>query len=505
LVLFLVAGAFVAGGATGIWWLGRRAAEAPNRVAMAEPRVAPVAYLTLANGCDWGKNSAQVQFVGSAVNPGDELTLQEGIAEFRLLCGVSLSVEGPASLVMASPNSLILQEGKLTANVPWKAADFQILAGTNRLAAADAEFGVQAKGSSVSIHVFSGEVTATLSPYSVNERTTVFNDGFVGDEDLRPSLIKIEQSEAVELTSNSDRSTAVRRFTADQGQFASRTSMAWQLPITPRYVDAVKQSKPVAYWRFETVENHEIRNEIPASCPLKVTTEIYLPGDEANHVLESGYAFDRDNLVSTEPMDRFFNGDFSVELWIKPSHFHRGMFVSVMDKSYSEVEIDRAEFERQSAKFGYGFALGTSPDFGVRPGTVRGSVMNPSQRANADNCASENNLYKLRRWQHVVVVRANGVMRLYFDGQQVALAKSRHKATLVEGQRLTVGRLLPSWDGYAFVGQLDELSVYDRALPPEEIKEHFDAVNVQAVELKRPSKSRGTRPATNATRRVNDS
>jgi hypothetical protein len=281
--------------------------------------------------------------------------------------------------------------------------------------------------------------------------------------------------------------------------------MARLLPITPRYVESVKQSNPVAYWRFERIEHSAIRNEISTGCPLTVATEINLPGDEGNHVLESGYPFNQGNLVSAEPMDQIFNGDFSVELWMKPSHFHRGTLVSLMEQSYPEENLTREAFELQSEKFGYGFALGVSPDFGSTPGTVKSGVTRPSQRKCADNCFSDNNLYKLRRWQHIVVVRGSWGMRLYFDGQQVSAAQSGHKATLAEGQHLTIGRLLPSWDGYAFIGQLDEVSIYDHVLSPEEIKGHFEAVNGHAIEAKRPSGSREAKPATKGDGYVNDS
>lgn len=466
---------------------------------------AAVAYLAVANGCNWTGSTPGVWNVGQSVQIGDEISLQEGIAEFRLASGASLSVEGPATLVVASPNSLILQEGKLTAHVPWKAADFQILAGTNRLTAADAEFGVQAKGNSVNVHVFAGEVTATLSPYSVKEGTAVSDDDFVGDEDLKPLPMTLRQTEAVELTSNADGNTAVRRFTAEEQQFASRNTMARQLAVTSRYVDAVKQSKPVAYWRFEAVENHEIRNEIPTGCPLKVTAKIYLRGDETNRVLESGYAFEKDNLVSTEPMDSFFNGDFSVELWVKPSHFHSGTLVSVMDKGYPPANLDPEEFARQNAKCGYGFRLETSPDFGYMPGTIFSMVSNPSQKMKADRCISQNNLYKLRFWQHVVVVRGSWGMQLYFDGQPVAAVKSFRKATLAEGQHLAVGRLQPFQDGSPFVGQLDELSIYDRVLTPQEILDHFKAVNEQATGSKQSIKTPEQTPAAKRAKIINDS
>ena len=503
-VLLLITVGFVSGAATGIWWLGRGATDASDRVAFAEPRATPVAYLALANGCGWGKSSAQVHTVGSAVNSGDELLLLEGIAEFRLSSGVSLSVEGPASLVLASQNLLILQQGKLTAHVPWRAADFQILAGASRLTAIDTELGIQVFGGSTDIHVFSGEVTATLSPHSINEEGLVVGDADLDEDDvIKLSPVVIKESEAVEFTAISNGKTAMRRYEAESSQFASRGSMAGQLPITPRYIEAVKKSMPVAYWRFETVENKAIRNEISTGCPLKVSGELSLLGDTANHVLQTGGIFDEDHLVSSEPMDQFFNGDFSVELWVKPSHYHRGDLVSVAEKCYSPMP---AAVGSKSADLGYGFRLVMHPDFGITPGTVAYAIMNPSQQFTAVRCCS-GNLYKLRAWQHVVAVGGTRGAKFYLDGKEVGLVKHFKKVVLAPGQRLAVGRAHPHLETnfFPFVGQLDELAIYDHVLSSEDILEHFKAVNEPASETKQPLRSPEQKPAAKTTASVNHS
>jgi hypothetical protein len=60
------------------------------------PAATPAAFLTSSTGCAWGAGSSKLQTVGSSVDLGDEISLQEGIAEFRLASGVYVSVEGPA-------------------------------------------------------------------------------------------------------------------------------------------------------------------------------------------------------------------------------------------------------------------------------------------------------------------------------------------------------------------------------------------------------------------------
>lgn len=494
-------------GAASVWWFDHRVAAPAHRIAATAPHVTPVAYLTSAHGCGWGENSAPMKVTDGVVNSGDQLTLLEGIAQFRLASGVSLNVEGPASLVMTSPSSLILQQGTLTADIPWGVGGFEVLAGTTRLMTSEAEFGMQAKGSGVSIHVFSGEATAMLSPYAAKSFAAISDEDFVADDGSNPASIKIEQSEAAELTANTNGKTTVRKTVADQTQFASRTAMAGQLPITPRYVEAVKKCSPVAYWRFEAVENGQIRNEITTGCPLQVITKPELPGDNANRVLELGAAaIEKGDLISTAPMDSAFRGDFTVELWIKPSHYHNGVLISVMDKAYLPGPLDKEAQDGQAPPTYFGYRMEIAPDFGRRPGTLQSVLFDPQQKAVAECCYSENNLYKIRQWQHVVAVRGSWGTQLYLDGQRVAEAKRRLDASMAEGQPLVIGRVLSYHTEKSFIGQLDELAVYDRVLSEEEIKDHFDAVNGHAVEQKRPSESRKATPAPQkAVRYVNES
>jgi hypothetical protein len=67
-------------------------------------------------------------------------------------------------------------------------------------------------------------------------------------------------------------------------------------------------------------------------------------------------------------------------------------------------------------------------------------------------------------------------MMLYIDGQQVAEATD--SSSLAAGQRLVVGRQALSVDSrLQFIGQLDELAVYARALTLPEIRAHYQAID----------------------------
>src|SRR5690606_27442275 len=90
------------------------------------------------------------------------------------------------------------------------------------------------------------------------------------------------------------------------------------------------------------------------------------------------------------------------------------------------------------------------------------------------SCFSQD-LYQVRRWQHVVTVKRGDQMQLYMDGKLSGVA--RDATTLASGLKLTVGRAEPSGSVFQFIGQLDELAVYPRALTTHEIKLHYECVD----------------------------
>jgi hypothetical protein len=80
----------------------------------------------------------------------------------------------------------------------------------------------------------------------------------------------------------------------------------------------------------------------------------------------------------------------------------------------------------------------------------------------------------LRKWQHIVAVKDHTEMRLYVDTVQVASAPD--STPLSDGLELLVGQIDRERDWRPFVGQLDELAFYDRALSKEEIEKHYHLV-----------------------------
>jgi hypothetical protein len=125
---------------------------------------------------------------------------------------------------------------------------------------------------------------------------------------------------------------------------------------------------------------------------------------------------------------------------------------------------------------------GRMPTAVHHPGRIRFLHRSPASddRELGTSCYSEEP-YTLRRWQHLVAVKEGSAMRLYMNGQLVGEGEDAKE--LPRGLRLLIGRLYPNSPRSVrpFIGQLDELAVYDRALSLKEIAEHYELIRPKTV------------------------
>src|SRR4051794_20590792 len=116
---------------------------------------------------------------------------------------------------------------------------------------------------------------------------------------------------------------------------------------------------------------------------------------------------------------------------------------------------------------------GKIPTATHHPGCIRFLHRSPASDTLGTSCYSKSP-YTLRKWQHVVATKDGAKMRLYVNGELAA--EGEDASELPSGLRLLVGRLYPSQGVRPFIGQLDELALYNRALRPQEITAHYRLV-----------------------------
>jgi hypothetical protein len=444
-----------------------------------EQSTVPVAYLTSTNGCAWGSGSPQIRAVGSSVQSGDELSLHEGIAEFRLASGVALSIEGPAALIMTSPTSLVVQHGKVSAYVPWAVSDFKMAAGNCRITTSDAEFGVRVAGGDVDIHAFSGQLLVGPIFEVSGDSDELAPTTTIREADMPPGseFLKtiVAPGRGLTLITRNEMTQVSHWHPADVARFATKLTMAGLLPIAQSYVDMVLAAKPLNYWRFEEIEEGTVPDMIPDGTPLAVTGKLRLAGDPSNLAAELGFPGSDCYLLSESPIALPAGSNYSVEVWMKPSHLHDGSIACLLNDFMAADRKEAVAFylvlQRSSRR-----NIPAQP-----PQLIRYLHRDPPSSSSAlgTDCYSHNT-YMLRRWQHIVAVKEGPRMRLYVDG--LLSGEQEDASGIAANLHLLVGQLGVARRASPFIGQLDELAIYSRALSEKEVDQHAKAVNWKRLE-----------------------
>jgi hypothetical protein len=277
----------------------------------------------------------------------------------------------------------------------------------------------------------------------------------------------IEAGQAVRIQVGENGELLVTRCAAAHASFIAQVSMASDsLVVTPSYVKAIKASKPIGYWRLEGDSWPTIPNEMSNRFELQVNGSIGRTGRPDSQAIEFGVTNQGGDVVCSEELDDVIGDSYSLEMWVKPSHYHVGAMISLVGAPMVPSGV---------IPHGMLLELGGSgkiPRAVHHPGRIRFLHRSPASDDSqlGTSCYSED-AYTLRRWQHVAAVKDGTAMRLYVNGELVGEGEDGNE--LPSGLRLLIGRLYPSRNIRPFIGQLDELALYDRALTPEEINKHF--------------------------------
>lgn len=468
-------------------WFGGGGRSAQGQLAEGAGRdPSPTAVLVSANGCAWaGERSPFLNSSCNNVGLGEEISLYEGIAEFRLTSGVSLSIEGPATVVLTSPRSLDLQHGKLTVYVPWSAESFRVSTGCSQVVLADGEIGVHSRGNQVTVHAFSGNALIHPLPsqsqprYSgdkVEDALCNSLEAFASESQLPAGAefgpVMVSMGRALRLSYDSDSTKVLEWRSAQKTDFASRLSMAGSLPVSSAYVEAIKKAGPLAYWRFESLAQDTVENEVSAGHDLSIVGHVRHAGTRENWSLDLGRPGYYGYCLCKEPLQFSESGDYTIELWAKPSHLHHaGMFVLIEEiVEGNQKRKDALSLETLASNFMYHDKKYTQR-FRYMHGPPGGRRVDQST-----SCMSKSP-YQPRRWHHLVAVKNADRLQLYVDGQLVSKQSDATRFTAplyaVVGTRYLERLRGKTRDFVTFVGQLDEIAVYDRALVHSEIIKHY--------------------------------
>ncbi len=418
------------------------------------------ARLVGSTACLWDGNSVGSREIGSWLTSGESMHLLEGLAQFELQWGASgsakLSLEGPAAMMLNTDGMPTLRFGRLTATIRTSYRPFVLETSVGRVVLDEyGSIGVSAFGNEGEIHVFNG--TAILEPAW---RTS--------DQDPEP--LRIEAGQALHIQPGENGQPSIARHSADPDYFAAQVSMSSDgLAIPPGYVQAVKNAKPIGYWRFDREKWPQVPNVMGSGLDCQVTGAVGRTIFHGNQSVDFGVTDEDGAIVSNQAIDKSISNSYSIEFWVKPSHYHVGAVISLVgDKPMPNGILPHGMLIELGG-------TGKIPTAVQHPGCIRFLHRSPASDSTSEgtSCYSKSP-YTLRKWQHVVATKDGADMRLFVNGELAA--EGADASDLPSGLRLLVGRLYPAQGGRRFIGQLDELALYNRALKAEEIAQHYELV-----------------------------
>ncbi len=439
-----------------LMWRGEEVIGSPQRVPPAAQQVVHGRLLDT-TVCVWSTTDGAPPLAGQRLVEGDSFQLLEGIATFALEYGplqASLEVEGPAAIMLARGGIPSLRYGKMTLDVvgpPGESFPLEVAFG-EVLVESGSEAGIVSFGSKGQVHAFAGKA--------------LVQSAWLAPEESGPPQMEIGAGQAVTLSNVGGHTLRSKAKAADRSYFTPNISMgADYLEVTTAYVHEIERAAPVGYWRFEGEGEARTANHLPGGAPLEVKGEVGWVGPEGNQAAEFGMSPHAGSLISSWNWDDAFAGDFSVELWMKPSHYHYGAMIGFAGPYDPQTRLN---------SYGFGIELGGTylVNSFQKPRQVRSFYRAPLGIAGGPSVYSgEANEYRARRWQHVVMVHRDSQLELYLDGKQVDSTPA--PGPTPPGLQLLLGQLFTNSVARPFVGDLDEVAIYDRALEAEEIQRHF--------------------------------
>lgn len=436
-----------------------------------------IARVVNATSCRWSPDAKFPVENNGVLRKGESLQLVEGIAEIRLEWDegyANLRIEGPAGLVLTADHGCSLSHGKLTVDVKTiiPSARFSIETPNGLVELSDDNSaGIFVDGRDVSVHAFRGS-DMVLKPWSLASEF--------------PLSVSLSEGELIVLIERLDGKLDLERGRSRSNFFASQISMySDALNISPDYVRSVVSKKPILYWRFEDDldEQHQVRNEMGPRYSGTVYGSMQQRERNGNRFIEFGASSILNSTLPRIEADEFFGDevkdDYSLEVWIKPNHYHLGSVVAFVHKQ--PVHSDSGLIE---SPHGLLLEIGgprTTQTTIEQPGKIRYLHRSPpgGRLSKGSTCFSALS-YEPRKWQHVVVVKQGPAMRIYLNGELTGSGED--PTQLSNDLKLLVGQL-DRWRGARmYVGQLDELAFYPVALTAEQVREHFDLARSNVVQ-----------------------
>lgn len=377
----------------------------------------------------------------------EDIILEEGSITFTYKHGAEIKLQGPAHYSLKTLELAELKYGQLAASVPEAAQGFTVESPKAAIVDLGTEFAMNVNEEGQSqVYVYEGEVSSSLL---AEDGTTLVNASLYDKEGM---LIDAQSSSVSELAED------VNFIRVDKKDDST-------LQVTEDYVKTVKASSPLAYWRFENSEKGIIKNEMSSNFKGKLTHKARIENNSFKVDKGSAGAFTVDELLPAINKD-----EYTIELWLNAEEHGSEM---------SLISLTRPEPDKKGRALHLTYSQLMSHRKRLRhlPFDFRFSHRYPAT-GNTGKNAFAKEPYIPGKWYHFVGVRSKNSFSLYLNGV--------HKQTISEPPNndlldyvFYMGKIDQFRKERQFIGNIDEVAIYKRALSPEEIKKHFSLVNIK--------------------------
>lgn len=383
------------------------------------------------------------------------LRFRSGRLFLNMFTGVSLVVEGPADVELLSFDKVHVRSGRLRARVPEGAEGFVVSGPGSAVVDLGTEFGLNiTSDGKMQGKVFKGMVEAAL----LNQEGT-----------YRRSRTMDPQSK----TFNINPQTEVIDAGTQAEDFVSLWTQATSpLVLDPGYRDAVLQAGPWGYWRFDSLADGVVPNEIEGHPSLRAEGPIHLSSPARGN---RSAVFDGGATGQYLTVDGLWeparHPGYAVELWFVSQGISHAALATLLEDSPARPVSHSSELH-----FKFLLEL-TSRVRGKlhQPASLRLLHRFPTSYNGGDNLYSKLN-YMPYRWHHLVGQMKEDRMELYLDGAptpplEVDPVYSNRASQVILGRLTTIAKHDED-TSRPFVGWMDEVALYNRPLTVEEIQHH---------------------------------
>lgn len=455
---FAAAAALVLAAGTA-WWTLRNDAADPSPLAGQDSPEGPVlAVISASTDLRW--NLSQATSSGQRLGPGI-VRVSNGELSLSLVGGQSVHVQGPAEFELLNDGEFALRRGPAAFRTVGSKGPFVVHLPKGALVDMGSEFSADAgSDGTAEVRVFAKELTVSTvgSSGRTLEEQQVLAGGSV--------LVNARLSPGTRPASDFLRVPPEPLMVPSGGEKA--------------YATAVLASSPAAYWRFETADTGRQVPDETGSHPLQLMERARLSGNERQRYLvingsdASGFAAPPAGIPGLDTAR-----GITVECLLFSSAENHGTALAfeVADPGplppgtppaihHAPQTYALERMARMGEHIGH-----LHPDF-----ALRAMFRSPAGYTGGTNLYSRES-HLLHRWIHVATVHDGTRITLFVDGapsDSATTSLAFHNATL----RPIIGRLQPNPrdELRQWIGGIDEVAIYGRALTEAEIRAHAEAL-----------------------------